>query len=72
MGSHSFLVTLQKQSVCHCSLCVTASLQPGTTRGAAALLFSGAAQQKKAGEGSAYMAFLPGLLLVQIISITAG
>lgn len=33
---------------------------------------STAVQQKKAGEGSGYMAFLPGLFLVQIISVTAG
>lgn len=74
VDSQSFLVTLQKHcvypwSVWHCSLCLTASL---AQREAAALLFSLAAQQKKAGEGSGYMAFLPGLLPVQIISITAG
>lgn len=66
------LVTLQKQCVCVPEACVTPSLQPGTKREAAALLFSAAAQQKKACEGSGYMAFLPGLLLVQIISITSG
>lgn len=58
--------------VCPWSVCATASLQPGTEREAAALLFSMAAQQKKAGEGSACMAFLPGLMLIQIISVTAG